>query len=124
MNCPKCNSPMEKVTFGDIEVDRCIQCKGLWFDMLEHKDLKDMEGSEVIDSGDAKTGRHYNNIDKINCPACKSTMIRMVDKDQPHIWFESCPGCYGVFFDAGEFRDYKEKTILDFFRDIIRGERK
>ena len=27
--------------------------------------------------------------------------------------------CYGVFFDAGEFADYKEKTIIDFFRDLL-----
>jgi Zn-finger nucleic acid-binding protein len=124
MNCPKCDSPMEKITFRDIEVDRCTKCKGLWFDILEQEDLKDIEGSEEIDIGDTKTGRKYNKIEKINCPVCKSTMIRMVDKDQPHIWFESCSGCYGAFFDAGEFRDYKEKNILDFFRDLITRERK
>lgn len=124
MDCPKCDSKMEKVTFKEIEVDRCTGCKGLWFDMLEHEDLKHIEDSENIDTGDAATGRQYNKIDKINCPVCNSSMIRMVDQDQSHIWFESCSTCYGVFFDAGEFRDYKEVSIMDFIRDIITRERK
>jgi hypothetical protein len=28
MNCPKCNSEMEKVTFEKVEVDRCKNCNG------------------------------------------------------------------------------------------------
>lgn len=115
---------MEKVRFRDIEVDRCTQCRGLWFDMLEHEELKGIAGSEDIDIGDLETGRRFNKIEKINCPVCTSQMIRMVDKDQPHIWFESCSECYGIFFDAGEFRDYKEKSIMDFFRDLFAKERK
>ncbi|MDH3641318.1 MAG: zf-TFIIB domain-containing protein [Gammaproteobacteria bacterium] len=47
----------------------------------------------------------------------------MIDRDQPHLWYEACTVCYGVFFDAGEFRDYKEKTALDFFRDLFAQER-
>jgi len=40
-------------------------------------------------------------------------MIRMVDSEQPHIWFEACKTCNGVFLDAGEFTDLKERTLLD-----------
>jgi Zn-finger nucleic acid-binding protein len=115
---------MENITFKEIQVDRCTNCKGLWFDMLEDEELKRIEGSEVIDSGNRVTGRQYNKIGNVNCPVCKCPMIRMVDNDQPHIWFEGCSECYGIFFDAGEFRDYKEKSMLDFFRDIIARERK
>jgi Zn-finger nucleic acid-binding protein len=43
---------MEKVTFKDIEVDRCTNCKGLWYDMLEHEELKGLKNSEEIDTGD------------------------------------------------------------------------
>ena len=119
MECPKCKSDMETVTFEQIEVDRCIKCKGLWFDMLEHEHLKEMRNSESIDIGKAEVGKEYDKIDKIDCPVCKSNMIKMVDKDQPHLRYEACTSCYGVFFDAGEFRDYKEKTVLDFFRDLF-----
>lgn len=124
MNCPKCNHLTEPVRYGTIEVDRCTHCRGIWFDMLEADHLKELEGSEAIDTGDAKVGKEYDKIDRIHCPQCDEPMLRMVDRKQPHIWFESCPVCYGLFFDAGEFRDFKEETLMDFFRDLLARERK
>jgi Zn-finger nucleic acid-binding protein len=50
-------------------------------------------------------------------------MIRMVDRQQAHIWFESCPICYGNFLDAGEFRDLTSHTVADIFRRLRKGER-
>ena len=110
---------MKTVMFENIYVDRCVGCKGLWFDMLEHEHLAAIEGSEAIDIGSAKLGERFSKIDDIDCPNCKSRMLKMVDANQPHIWYEGCPTCFGVFFDAGEFRDYKEVTIIDFFRDLF-----
>lgn len=115
---------MEAVEFNGIEIERCIQCNGMWFDMLEHEQLKKMKGSEVIDIGSKAIGKEYNDVDRINCPKCSSPMLRMVDKDQHHIWYEACPYCYGVFFDAGEFRDYKKETLLDNLIDLFTPVRK
>lgn len=124
MICPKCSAEMEEVVFSNIEVERCTDCKGIWFDLLEHADLKAMEGSEAIDIGDPEVGKKFNKIDDISCPNCKQKMIKMVDPQQHHIWYESCQSCYGVFFDAGEFTDYKEDTFIDFIRDVFTGERR
>jgi Zn-finger nucleic acid-binding protein len=124
MDCPKCQSPMEAVVYESIEVNRCTNCKGLWFDLREQEHLKALEGSESIDVGTLEEGVAYNEVGRIECSICHTPMIRMVDAEQPHIWYESCPTCYGVFFDAGEFRDYKERTILDFFKDLMAKERK
>ena len=119
MKCPKCESAMEKVRYSGIEVDRCIKCKGIWFDILEHEDLKKIEGSESIDIGDEQVGEKYDKIRKIDCPICHTNMIPMVDKGQYHIKYEACTICYGVFFDAGEFKDFKEKTVLESFKHMI-----
>lgn len=117
MQCPKCHASMEEVSTPEGSADRCTACKGLWFDMLEHEDLKSY--ARVIDTGDAGSAKDYNRIDRIDCPVCRgSRMIRMVDPQQPHIWFESCPTCYGRFFDAGEFRDLAEHTVRDFVRRL------
>ena len=40
MICPKCQADMHKLSTPDAEIDRCSQCNGLWFDMLEHTDVK------------------------------------------------------------------------------------
>ena len=123
MKCPKCEAEMEKVVFERIEVDRCSKCKGIWFDMLEHEELKKIKGSEAIDIGDPEIGKEYNKIDQIKCPKCNVKMLRMVDPNQPHIWYESCGVCYGTFFDAGEFKDFKTQTFLDFLKSFTVKER-
>ncbi len=119
MQCPKCNAEMEKVTHENIEVDRCTECKGIWFDLLEAEKLKKLAGSEAVDNGDVATGEENDKIDRIECPKCKTPMIRMSDVQQPHIHYESCTVCYGNYFDAGEFKDYKEHTLLERIKKII-----
>ena len=103
---------MERVTHPTAHVDRCTQCRGLWFAMREHEHLK-AEAARV-DIGDAAVGERYDSVDRIDCPQCQHVpLLRMVDPVQPHIWFESCKFCYGRFYDAGEFRDFAEITLLE-----------
>jgi Zn-finger nucleic acid-binding protein len=122
--CPKCKAAMEKIQFDRFIIDRCTACKGLFFDALDREHLEHMKGSESIDIGPAHEENREERV-KINCPRCHAQMIRMVDAAQPHIWYESCPVCFGLFFDAGEFRDHKEHRTLNFFKDLFyRKERK
>ena len=123
MDCPKCQSPMETVTYESIQVERCTKCKGLWFDLREQEHLKGLRGSESIDVGSPEGGADYNKVGSIECSICHTPMIRMVDAIQPHIWYESCTSCNGIFFDAGEFRDFKERTLLDRLKDLLSPER-
>jgi Zn-finger nucleic acid-binding protein len=104
---------MDPVDFGGVEVDRCRACGGLWFDLLEQHDLKAVEGSESIDIGDPARGQLHDEESPVYCPREGALMIRMVDLDQPHIWIEGCPVCHGAFFDAGEFTDFKQHTLLE-----------
>lgn len=118
MQCPKCHSAMEVIAVDGGEVDRCPGCGGLWFDLLEHEELKAQ--AALIDTGDALVGARHNTIDRIECPSCGNgqPLIRMVDPQQPHIWFESCTVCYGRFYDAGEYRDFAEFTVADWFKRL------
>ncbi len=130
MKCPKCQSDMETVSIRantsphEIEVDRCNSCKGIWFDEFELSDAKNLEGAESIDIGDSNSGKEQNQNDLIDCPKCNTKMIRMVDAQQSHIWYEHCVTCSGNFFDAGEFKDLKEDTIFDFVKTWLTPERK
>ena len=117
LECPKCHNEMLRVVMPQGEIDRCTHCQGLWFDLLEEEDLKAVAAE--VDIGTAEQGAKFNAIDRIKCPVCPdSPMIRMVDPRQPHIWFESCTTCYGRFLDAGEFRDYAEVTLEDWFKQF------
>jgi uncharacterized protein len=124
IQCPKCQGSLETVTYADVEVERCTDCKGIWFDSLEAETLKKVKGSESIDIGDPKTGSKFDAIGDINCPKCQTKMTKMVDSKQTHIWYEKCPVCYGIWFDAGEFKDFKQEGLTDIFLDIFSGQRR
>ncbi len=119
MRCPKCESQFETFAYENIEVDRCTNCGGIWFDALEKEDLKQIQGAESIDIGDKRVGKKYNEMQNINCPKCEVKMLRMADKTQFHIEYEFCPACLSTFFDAGEFKDLNELTVVERFKKMV-----
>jgi Zn-finger nucleic acid-binding protein len=119
MICPKCESEMESVKFAEVEVERCTGCAGMWFDVGQRERLEQLRGSESIDLGEAGRSRRHEETGRIPCPRCRGQMVRMVDKKHPNVWYEQCSVCNGTYFDAGEFRDLKERSILDVFRDLF-----
>ena len=122
LQCPKCHHGMEEVVHGDVTIDRCTNCHGLWFDTDEAHQLKLVKASEQVDIGDPKEGWKWDSHADINCPHCGKKMEKSADPDQKHIWYEVCPE-HGMFMDAGEFTDFKQKSLLDFFRKLIKGDR-
>lgn len=122
MECPKCSSKMEEHTLstlkGGVTIDRCTQCRGLWFDIGEAEQLKDKWMSDFIDDGDPAVGKEHNQIRDINCPRCKKPMEQLSDPVQKHIQYEACAE-HGMYLDAGEFTDYKYETLMDIFRDFV-----
>jgi len=65
----------------------------------------------------AAVGR--NEQRRVDCPRCHSPMIRVLDRRTRSVWYESCPVCYGKFFDAGEFRAIQPRTFMDALRTFI-----
>lgn len=118
MKCPRCSSAMETVQVEDIQIDRCTKCGGLWFDEFELAELTAKEGSEKVDSGTAERSNQYSQA-RLPCPKCSTAMLRMVDAQHPHIWYETCEVCGGSFFDAGEFRDLKRNNLLSLIKDVL-----
>lgn len=122
MLCPKCHSKMleqEVLTqSGDIIIDKCERCFGLWFDNGEAEKLKDEWTSISLDDGDKNIGKIYNEITSIDCPRCMKPMQSMNDPKQHHIQYEVCKE-HGIFMDAGEFSDYREVTLKEAFDHIL-----
>ena len=49
MKCPKCGADLVETEFHNIKIDRCSECKGIWFDageveMIEHVDQSQLRG--------------------------------------------------------------------------------
>ena len=51
IQCPKCGHGMEEVTYGQVTIDRCTNCQGLWFDTGEAEQLKDQWMGDALDLG-------------------------------------------------------------------------
>ena len=56
---------MVPVQFHNVIAERCTDCQGLWFDEFVKEELERLKGSEVLDVGDAKTGKEFNKVDRI-----------------------------------------------------------
>ena len=68
-------------------------------------------------------GRAHDGKRRIQCPVCDQPMIAMVVAGQPHIAYEACTVCYGIYFDSGEFRDFREETFAEAWKAIFGGGR-
>ncbi len=119
MTCPKCKGAMEAVRTAEMEVDRCVGCQGVWFDLLEAEDLKKLRAAGKVDVGSARKGKARDSQRHVDCPKCSVRMLLMVALGQPHIHYESCPICFGIFFDAGELKDYESETPLDVLKSLL-----
>lgn len=125
MDCPKCSGTLEEKTFGgQLKVHRCNQCMGLWCnrEMLPQM-KKEWMSDAVFDAGDPNRGRELNELEEVKCPECGEEMTKTVDEKQQHIWLEVCEDCNGVWFDAGEFTDWKHETLMDVIRGMLKKER-
>ena len=46
-------------------------------------------------------------------------MIQMAFPEQPHIKYEMCSVCNGLFLDAGEFKDLQETSFAERIKDLF-----
>lgn len=112
IECPKCHSPMQHVRVGETEIERCARCGGIWLDVFE-KDAV-LANSSLVSQADPNDARPHTASPKaMSCPRDHWQLIHMVDQRQPHVKFEACKSCGGIFLDAGELTDLSEYTIVE-----------
>ena len=120
MQCPKCQSAMEEVTYVKHKVNRCTSCQGLWFRPRSFDELKtdNWMADYVLDTGKARVGRKNDTIVNVDCPECGTRMDQESDENQKHINYEVCPNDHGMFLDAGELSDLVHDTFWDKFKGL------
>jgi len=118
MKCPKCSGALTPVTYGRKTIlHRCEDCAGIFCKPDALSGVTRDWMLDVVDAGPHKLAQKHNAIEDIDCPDCGVPMDKTYDAEQPHIWFEQCAQCEGLYFDAGEFSDTQRKTFLDRLRD-------
>ena len=75
IECPKCGHGMDEITYGgDLTIDRCTNCKGLWFDTGEAERLKKKWMGEALDIGSPEDGKKWDAVEDVACPRCGQDM--------------------------------------------------
>ncbi|MGD9359708.1 MAG: zf-TFIIB domain-containing protein [Desulfobacterales bacterium] len=111
MHCPKCHEAMKPLKIGDVEIDECRQCRGIWFDKGELAEAKDEVDPDLrwLDFGIWKQETRFHiNDGLLKCPRCQENAMREINYQGPDVDFRFCPFCEGVWLNAGDF-----KKILD-----------
>ena len=122
MNCPKCEKMLSMQMVAEVEIDSCENCGGVWLDLGELKALLQQsdafqaslstEGGGSTEIYDALTGA---------CPRCggEGHMTRVQNLDRPDITMDSCPVCYGIWLDGGEFGALARKDVVTQVRTFL-----
>ncbi len=99
INCPKCSSEalVETPALGNIPLDVCPGCSGIWFDKGELEALlKQSQGGDSADLALINPG-----AEGLECPRCKNKMSRggLVN---PLLLVDRCQSCGGIWLDPRE----------------------
>jgi uncharacterized protein len=43
MKCPKCGMQLEEIAFGNVRIDKCFNCEGMWLDKGELETIQTKE---------------------------------------------------------------------------------
>ena len=108
MHCPMCHEAMKAKKIGDVEIDECLQCRGIWFDKGELAEAKDQVDPDLrwLDFGIwQREARFHINDGPLKCPRCRKNAMREINFQGPDVDFKFCPWCEGVWLDAGDFRN-------------------
>ena len=101
--CVKCTSILDKSTVGDIEVDLCPKCGGLWLDYGEVAKLAVLPEAEITPLKELLKGAGgpppVPSDTKLPCPVCPGQLKEVV---LGSIHVDYCTKCKGLFLDKGE----------------------
>lgn len=101
-DCPDCNTHMQpfwlpaKTLGSEVELDRCADCGGVWFDAGELV----AASSKEVRATSTKTDRP--------CPSCTAMLVQGRIVDGPAV--ETCASCRGTFLEARDLDALAKKA--------------
>jgi Zn-finger nucleic acid-binding protein len=108
MKCPACENQLQQMTVAGVTVDVCKGgCGGIWFDNFELKKFDEPHesaGEALLDIEPNKTIT-IDHSKRLKCPKCDDVvMMRHFFSVKHEVEVDECPGCGGIWLDAGELK--------------------
>lgn len=122
VKCPKCeNAALLPFELGDILLDRCEDCAGIWFDHGELEAVIGAGGAARLDSLNDSESRPSGGP----CPRCDKVELKPVavsqDPARP-VLVDRCPSCMGLWLARKRLRDIEDSRLLLTVRELFLGE--
>jgi Zn-finger nucleic acid-binding protein len=111
MKCPACESQLQQMTIAGVTVDVCKGgCGGIWFDNFELKKFDEPHesaGGALLDM-ELNKAVAVDHSKRLKCPKCDDiVMMRHFFSVKHEVEVDECPGCGGIWLDAGELKNIR-----------------
>ena len=113
MDCPVCKNAMITFELDDVEVDYCLNCRGIWLDAGELQML--LGDQELADQVMNSFRRAVDCKEKLRrCPICRKKMHKMLvgEGETPKL-IDMCRKSDGLWFDQGELTEILQFGSFD-----------
>jgi hypothetical protein len=110
MLCPACGAGLSPLVVDEVTVDVChAGCGGVWFDNKELRAMDEpSEPAEVVLALYPRT--EVDASRRRSCPTCAETvMMQHFSSVRREVLVDECPGCGGIWLDAGELAAIREE---------------
>jgi Zn-finger nucleic acid-binding protein len=111
MKCPMCHKLLEQKSYrGDIHVDECLWCKGVWFDLgeLETYRAAIRQGTDAEQRCPSTFEPIHGNSDKLSCPLCKkNTLVKGAIRG---VQVHQCEKCHGIHVSGEQIAELNYDT--------------
>jgi len=133
MKCPRDGTKLAPVTVGGIQIDKCHQCDGLWFDRGELEQIRQLDQIDIEEQIEREFGNPTFEPGKVDgymrCPRCPKGRLQQVTYTlQKRVKIDRCESCFGIWIDdteldsiVGEERALEKVASSSSFRAFLRS---
>ncbi len=121
VKCPKCEgAALLPLELGDILLDRCETCAGIWFDHGELEAVIGVGGAARLDNleVDTEAGAFGG-----PCPRCDVEMQPVAASQDPArpVPVDRCPSCMGLWLARKRLKNIEDGRLLLTVRELFLG---
>ena len=112
MQCPACERGLEAMTVKGVTVDVCRHgCGGIWFGNFELQRFDEPQeaAGQALLHVERDESVQVDAGGKRRCPKCHDVVLMQhFFSKQRRVEIDECPGCGGIWLDAGELREIRD----------------
>ncbi len=103
MQCVDGHADLIGLSFEEVRLDLCPECKGVWFDAGELERCAEKPARKVLATfGDVVARMNSEGLKgpPRSCPRCARAMEK--ERFLQGVWIDRCPDNHGIWLDGGE----------------------